>query len=1042
MKMKFVAFSFLVLVLFLGMSNVVQSSNFYPDTFIREEVNADYLPNGTLLSVSREGSVEVDTGGEVLKDVSLELDLGEGTNLEDVEAYRPAVSSPVDDTTPLYVETDDPDNRLSYEIDPDRTPEISVEVDYENSEGGEDIHTGENLFDFDVIIESDEYLEDAELVFQVPTSTGPMGQDSFDLKNHVCTGDYNYCRRVNKEGHDHYYERVEWSGDLYERDHVMISFQGKTEPGTTFNPDIPLDMDMGEYVASHRDGTFTGTTFEDRYSKASARNGIDMTQRGDEWRIEGFLTNRANNLVYSVDGWELYRIDDNTDDYGDYLNSSTVDENIGSGETIYTDPYFSYEEEKQYYFAEFDWKVQWGDSIYIGDTVSEVEMPLLYLIETDLYKDLDIRHNNVDERSLTVKDRLSNVGHREISADSAEIVSFIPNESLQGHSTSWNIDDVSVEYVNDTGRYDITNDTELSVNEPSQAEGYVKAEMESLNETVDYFDSNDDIFLEYVVTSSSVEEDREYSFRSESTTWSESGTPDTQEVSQNINISGVDEPEPDPPTPTPTEPPRLDLENIESTVSVVTGNLVEVKRSDMIRDTGDVGAREIDLGVLLPGEGELEIPSIEVHYLREGEWNELHPVDYSVEEVGERTIDGETLRLYEIDIMDDREQGLVLDDGEMVNLTYNARLDFGRNDVVTRVSYYDYHEDSFLNDDITTPVRVGWEADPMDVHRDRWVQDEANVGDPVRWTRNITVNNPNDEPMSRTLEVDLPEETFYAYLGDEKLDIKETARRSFVTWEVDMGALERETFTFEAYTSPVVFEEEQIEILNYNETSVDFLFNKTFRNTGPNSYEDVRHVVDIPPESILEVAEEGGKIDYSEVNGATELNLGSFDPEGVKSVTTKYRELPPVLVVSPDSYNYTYRDGSEITILAVGEEGHLGGHLEVFVTGPQPSNRETYSEIITMDRETKEAVSVVDLSDFPDGEYNVKVSFRRNFRTILTEETSFHVDGRAEVFSISAWMILVLLFVILGLILHRVYRRKDQYERRIEQLRRKAEEKF
>lgn len=1038
MKPKVTVLAF-IFTLFLFVSPVLALS--YPEAYIEEKVDAEFYANGSIISERRSGSVKVLTE-DILQDVTLELSSTDGTDLGSPQAYRPALSCPGGDPTALYLNTTESDKAVDYEIDPSYTPRIEVEVEYENDDGGVEIHSGENNFIFHVNIEASEDLEGAELRFTVPQDTGDSGEDSFNLKDQSCTGNYDYCRRINRDG-DGYYESIEWKGDLQEGDSVNVTFKGVTEPGVNFDPGSPVDMDMGDYEVYYEgDSTFTDTVFERRSSKASARNGIDMTERDDGWKVKGFLMNRAQTLEYSVDGWELYRVGNK----GEPLNNSTEDKNIGPGETVYTDPYYSPETEKQYYFSTFDWGVRWGDSVYRGTVSSEIEMPLLFVMESDLQKDLTIQKNDLDGRRIEVRDKLKNLGQEGTKVDRTEMFSIVPGESSGGKSTLWIIEDVSLLYRNYTdgegSSYDVTNRTNITVKDPtSNSDGYVEVDMDTLNETVGYFEPNEELILEYTVKSNRKKESLNYTFSGNSTAWTTSGTPETQISRKNITIQGVEEPEDDTGGGGGFAPPKnMDLENIETTASVVTGNLIKIRRSDRVVDTGDRGMRNIDLGVLLPNKGELEKPSVEINYFKDGNWTELQAEDYVIEKVDDRTVDGQGFGFYRVKVLKGGEQGLVLENGDIINMTYDARLSFGSNDVVTRISYYDYYEDSFVDDDKTVPIRVGWEADPMDVAKDRWNQDEAIVDEPVRWTREITINNPNNDPMKRTLQVYLPDETFSCYVEDEELEIEERGRK-FVNWEVEMAPLERNTFVFESYTPSVVLDSEDVSILQSNETSVEFMLNRTYRNYASHLYENVNDIINVPPESIRTSEVEGRETGYSEVNGSTKLSLHNFNPEETKTGKTVYRELAPVLVVRPDSYNYSYGENSEIKVLVVGREGNRGGHVELTVTESNRSGREVYSEVISLNNNTEFSRNV-DLTGFPEGEYTIRAFFRRNFNTILVEESTFHVEGRGELFAVEGWYLAVFLLVAASAISFRVYRKKERYEEKMKDLRKKVRKKL
>ncbi len=1032
-------FVFAISILVLGTSTV--QARDLPETYITEEITSSWLPNGTLLREDGEGSVKVLTE-DIIQEVVLELDGKDKTNLDSTEAYKPSVASPDMQSTEIYVNTTDSDTDLKYKLnleDFDEVPRINLTADYRNIDGGKDLHSSNNTFQFNVTLTSSTRMDGSELIFRAPRKTGPDEEDSFDFHDVTCTEGSCETSDVTGSGFD---EVVRWKGDLEPGESVNVSFFGDTELGTNFHETSPaIDMGQGSYRAFHRqDDTHTGIAFWTRHGKGNVRTGLHLSDvRDGKWVVQGFMKNRADTLNFTVDSWGIYR----TEDDEPLLNQTYPDsKKLKPSESIHTERYETHKADEEKYYVLFDWEIEWGDYSYKGDTESALTMPELHMVKSDIEDvDLTLLENNEDERRVKARKDVVNMADEEINITEARLKSWIPNSSYEKNPVRWSIDeeDVSLKYDDGETQLEVVEGVNISVQDSrSGGDGFVILDLNITESNIEDFGTGDELVMEYITESGSESEDRVYNFSWESALVSESGTPDVQRETENITISGVDEPDPSAP---PRIPERIDIERLESRASVITGNRVNVVRSDRVIDTGDRGLREVGFEFLLPEGTEMELPSLEITHKNE-EWKEIKPENYVIEDHGNSTVGGDVYRLYEVEIEDEGDHGLVLEDGDIINVTYDTVLDFGKNEIVTRLSGYDYYRDRFIKDDAKTSVRVGWELEDLEVDKGSWKQRKAVVEESVGWERPITVNNPNDRPITKTITVGLPRQAFSPSLDGQRLDIRGRKGAEFVSIDLEVAPLQRKVMELVSYTPAVVVKEEEMEILESNETQVKFLSESLIKNPSPHRYREVHSLVDIGRQQIEWAEVDGEDMDYFEKNDKTMVGPMIFHSDQEKSLRLAYTELPPVLVLSTDAFNYTDPSEINVSILAVTGQGYDGGIIELLVYGPEPGGRNVHSELITVTGGSLETERNLDLSGMPTGNYTIEATLRRGFKDIASDKTNIWIQGERAILMLESWYILAILIILVILIVPRLYRRKDLYQRRMEEVRKKMKEKF
>lgn len=1048
MNLKFIGI--LAILLFIPISVLAD-----PASYIEEEVKADFLQNGSLNGeVDRKGYVKVSVGNskDILQQLELTLSSTSSTNLESRKVYRATAASPTgNDKTALYLNTTNSSEALYYIItDSSKTPLINVSLEYKNEDGGKDIHEGENEFEFEVTLTSSSNLSDSAYYFQIRKDTY-SGNDAMNLFNPVATH-YKDIGRIDTDG-DGIYDRIYWKGDLEKNENLTIVFKGKVEPGVNFDKDY-MFLDLGgESKASYtKNFTFTGITFTDRFSKGPIRQGIDLDKpTGSNWRVRGFIKNMASGLTYRVNGWKIYRIGVSSP-----LASSDSSFSLDPGEISYTQRYDTGLTEKKYYSSSYDWEVKWGGSSYTGVTESKVGLPTLYAIDSYASKSATIDQNTEEGRTLTIRDTVKHTGHSNLEVDKIELRSIIPHLSLEGSETSWSVSNVKVIYRNDSTKYNITNSSEISTKDSNQNEdGYVNVSInsEDINGTMQ---QNDDVVLEYEISSPRKTEAQMYNFTLYTTLTTQSGTPSTQFANKTLEIAGIpiEKKKKVPPEKVAVPVVEKDSGALKETSrsSIIAGNLGEIDVTYKAFDTGEKGFRNIKMMTLLPKRGEMDVrrTSLELYRYENRTWRDLKlNKDYKIIDKGRVLIGKKEYYQYLIDFIGKGEiykEKLNLHDKDKIRINYKVKLPFGENEIITKLSGYNYYKDKIISEEVHSVVRVGVKVSKLEVKEGKWKQGKAIVGKPVMWLKKIKVKNPNNTTVEESISTRVFKDTISVYLI-EKNGTKTKTSLDFspkvnINWVVRIGAQEEKVYYVQAFTPPVIETKRKVSKLSVNQSWVSFLLNSTVRNFAKERYENLTYLLPYSKDQILD---SNNVKNILKKENKTLLLLGKIIPNESVQFSIVYKEKPPILIVNLGKFNYTQKEYMNITTMVIPSQKEVGGYIEMEAIGPGKTLESKYGDIRKVEGikgSVNEFNNSIDLSQFPPGKYELQVNFKKNFVPILSKEKEFYVAGKAiEIFRIDYRIILALLLIAIGVMSQRIYLKKERFKEELKKLKKKIEKR-
>ncbi|HDI02507.1 MAG TPA: hypothetical protein ENF95_00030, partial [Candidatus Aenigmarchaeota archaeon] len=667
-----------------------------PESFIDEEISAEFHANGTLKSQpQRIGYVSVSVGNafDVLQYVEVNLSGNSGTNLytipgsTDVRAYRATVASPSgNDKVRLYLNTTSGDKVLYYTLDDDVGPLINLSLTYENEDGGKEIHHGKNVFNFTVNIVSSSSLSSVTFLFEGERNTYNLN-DALNIINY--TSSSGSISEVNRDG-DGFTEGIQWSGALIGNQSVWINFEAEITPGINFDNSSFTYLNLaGESYANYSQSqTFTGITFKNRFSRGPVRQGIELVKKPKSWVVRGFIQNKARGLNYSVTKWAIYEVGNDTP-----VASSSTSQVLAPEEVFYTP---SCETKNNSYFSSyFEWNVVWGSSHYSGETKSSIELPSLYLIDSYPEKIVSIVKNDESGRIIAVNDSVTHIGANEVNVTLVEINSTIPHASQGGRTTSWSISDVRV-YVRSGGNEtEVTPNSTISVKNPtSTSDGFVNVLINSTNLGKE-IRAGDEIVLSYRLSGPSEDSAEKYTFSSLTLLLTKSGTPEMKSVKKTVTLPGIKPP---------TAPSGgvggggaddvwIITEYSES--YIILGNLARIKTIYKVYDTDGKGLREVKASVFIPYDGELVKERLSVEVFKNEEWKRMvENKDYRISDAGSVVIGDKKYRQYNIEF-----NNLTLFNQEKLKIAYNTHLPYGLNDVVTKVSGYNYYRDKIISEE-------------------------------------------------------------------------------------------------------------------------------------------------------------------------------------------------------------------------------------------------------------------------------------------------------------------------------------------------------
>ncbi len=1040
---------------------LLPASHAAPSSHITEEIVAGYYCNGSLRGVpSATGYVEVDVQDQtdVLQSVSLELSSTSGTNLGSSAARKNVAASPYPgDKTRMFLNTSGDPQDISYAItDYGSVPLIELKLDYVNSMGGSDLHSGgTNTFSFNLSLNST--ADASGVVMNLRFARDTLGSsDSFELRDaHSDQG----SAQVMDSDWDGTYDMVRWQGSLSAGVPVLVSFQGETIPGANFDEGLMMvDLDSGvqSTAASSMDHTLTGITFTDRSSRGPVRQGIEMVHQ-NVWLVRGFMKNVAYSLDYIVHGWDIYRIGS-----GVPLISSSQEEYLDPGDHIYTDWYDTGQSSKQdYYSSAFDWEVVWGTSQYSGLTESRIYLPVLYEMDSFTDKTVLLGSNSQSGRTVSVTDTIRHLGHLSLGVNGVGIISRLPGSSLTGAGTSWNPSNVRIVYSNATGQYDITSQANITTQGATPgSDGFVMVNITGLSSVLGHgMEQNDDIILSYDVSGPACQTTQQYSFSVQGTLITESGTPDTAEANQTLQISGVYVPSAPgaPGGPAYVAPqPFASIEKESSDFRFITSEYVEINVTGTVVDTGEKGIKDVKSMVYIPLGGSLDTDEVTLRIYRSstGRWEEWErDVDFILESRRTTTIGETGYREYLIEKKGTGvpyEETLDLYDGDRIGIGFRAKIPVGTSYILTRIFGYNYYEDKLIFEDVYTPLRREGVVSRLEIMEEEWVQESILVGSPVIWRKEIVVYNPNNFTVEELVSTEIFKDVISAYLvgyGDgtperTRLKLKSGDGDAYTEWIAEMDGFETRIYAIEITTPPVLETKEILDVLESNETMVRFFLNITMVNFALEDYRNVSLKLSISPDKITSVRDEkGDMVWFTDTGEGIEINLEQFPSQSTRMIYITYEEKPPVMVTTLESLKYRCPDSVTGRVFIVPGESGKGAYLEMEIMGPEPSLRTVHADIVSLGELTEfqeERVPIsFSASSLGSGRYVIYTKFKKDFGTILYHQRDFVIDcPEREIISISWLVFLAIAIAIIAFLVFRIYRKKT-YRREIRELKKR-----
>lgn len=1034
-----------------------------PYPYITESVQANYHPNGTLQSgVTRTGMVEVRLPNtkDVLQYIRLDLSKTQGTNLLSPVAYKDVAASPnPGDRTRMYVNTTANARDISYAItNTSATPVIRISFTYSNEEGGEEIIAGgDNVFNFTVTMNSSIPVTGVSLYFQTAKNTYGMNDATSFYSTWASGGS---IHRQDSDG-DVMYDRIYWTGALSPGSNVVLRFKGNITPGYNFNENfmyIDLDGPERTYAVYTSTSTFTGITFADRFSRSAVRQGIEMIT-ANRWIVRGFLTNVAEKLDYVIHEWRIYPLGGSTS-----LLNETHEYYISPGQTHSTGWYDTGVDEEDdkigYYSAYYDWEVVWGTSYYQGISRADTYLPNLYEIDAWASKSALLESAGISGTVIGVTDRVRHLGHASLECDRVEINSVIPMNSSTGVSTPWVPSGISVRYVSGGTEYDITSGASvISLPASAVSDGYVNVVIGNLTSLVgNPLGQNEDIVVSYILSGPARTTSNVYNLTQHSTLYTLSGTPITRSDNDSVTVPAFVPPgeEPEPGGGGPGGGGGVAANHAEiikeySRLELHADNLAGVSVRDRIFDDGDKGVRDIKAGIYIPKGGALDKASLEIS-LYDSSSNSLREwrrgIDYTLSEGEETLVDGREYIEYNImPVTGAGLGGLTLYNGDEIEISYNTTIPIGTNFILTRVYGYNWYEDKYMFEDSYEPVRREGYLEDLLVEEGKWVMSKPIIGAPVIWTKRFSVYNPNNVSVSESFSADVFPDTMGINLidgsgnGKTGLELKR-AGATYTSWIMDVCAGCSRDYVLEVSTPPVMETSRYVDVISSNESVIRFTVNITIKNFAEEEYRNVSYIFHTEPRKIISITDGPEKYPYAWYGeGSSEIFVGDMSPWQEKVFLITFEETPPILLTAMNAINYGCSDRANITIIVIPSEEESNSYIEVEVGGPGPEYRTVHAELIEVGAveqwgEIRLPVTLR-ISELPSGKYFVYSRFKRDFETILSDQTEFSVDcPEREMMSVSWLFFLVAAIVIVAYLVIRSARRR-KHETTVEDLKKK-----
>jgi hypothetical protein len=1042
-----------------------------PTTYIRERSEAFYYTNGSPVNApAGTGYIEVDSGStqDVLLYVRAELSGTENTSLVSNVAYRNAAGSrTVGETTRLYVNTTDSASDLQYRINQSVLKIIRLKMDYRNLDGGRDLHAnGSNIMEFNVTMSSNATLGPTRLVFQAARNTYGVNDAMNIFYSEPAADPF-----IDTDS-DGFYDRLEWLVSISQDVNYTIRFLCNMTPDVNFGTNymyIDPDSINGVNATFATSQLMSGLTAPNMFSRGPVRQGMEMVNRSGRWFVRGFIMNTANDLSYALINWSLYDITTpGGKDRSDSVLANTESISMPPGDVQYTGFWnTSGSKQEVYYSAAFEWHVQWGDVGFFQESRSSMDLPYIYAIDVWPDKAAAINSSSGGLVSVRITDRATHMGHSSMGAERAEIRSFIPYQDVNGSFTnSWFPSNITVYYTNNSGEYNITQGAQITAMGSGPGNGYVLVEFSNLSSVLGRpMGQNEEIKVSYSLTGSMDAYARTYRFSVDTTLYTESGTPVTRTAEYNLTVPGTGLPPVIPPGVIPpggagmpvivAEEYYASIVKEESDIFFVSDDFVAINVTYGIFDSGTRGVKDVKIAVYIPAGGEMDEADLvlSIYHKESGTWENMkNKADFTVKRRMAVKIGNKEYVEYIIEKKVDESgiygKTLDLKNGDKIKVGYKTKIPPGSNYILTRAFGYNYYRNMIMFEDLYTPVRRDILIENFRTTEDEWRMKEAVVGYPVTWVKRFHIYNPNNMTVSQMTTTRVFPDTMSANIQEYRdsgvarkpLELK-SGNFTYVNWVAEVCGLCDVEYDIEASTPPVAKTEENMDVLETNETTVIFGMNITIRNMAVESYANVTLNIPINKSKIIYV---GDGLKLTENGNGVSMTIPGMTRGETRQIFLKYREIPPIMVTSLNALEYSCADQANITVFVIPAETHYNSYLEFEMIGPYPSLKTSYADIIGIG-ETKKFSEVripitVKIFDMPTGKYMTYTKFRDGFTTILRDQREFTVECEKPASWALSWVIIAIgCSGIISFLLVRVYRKRN-YSREMDDIKRKLKD--
>lgn len=1037
----------------------------HPVPYLTERVNANYYLNGTPVgNVTGYGYVEVyvDNRQDVLQYIRINLSSTSDTNILSNQVYRNVAGSPnAGDRTRMYINTTEGESEIRYDINQSIIKVLKMRVDHRNADGGKDLHAnGSNIIEFNITLSSDHSMSGVNFVFQAARNTLGSNDAMNIFSSYSPWGFHNV---LDGDG-DGFYDRIIWSLNINPGINYTLQFFGNITPDVNYDNDFmytdPDNIDGFRGSCSSQGSTMTGISITDRFSRGPIRQGVEMIN-ATTWKVRGFITNIAQGLSYIVNGWKLYRIGDPNPVSWDYMTQI-----ISPGQTYTTDLFdTSSGDMGVYYSSNFEWELVWESPIEEQLSTSIIDFPYLYAIDVWPDKMAGIMTNVIGSVVLRQNDTAKHIGHGSIPAYNATIYSLVPHQSIGGNTNPWSIGSVRVYYINNSGRYDITSSATVTRVNPTQSQdGYLRADLHAIDSIIGRpLGQNEDIMITYDLSGSSSAQTHTYNFVTYTTLFSRTGTPVTRSAEYNLTVPASGEapaPGEEPPSGAPSIPeipPEEYFAGIikeDSSVRFVTDDYVDINVTYSIIDSGTRGISDIKLAVYIPSDGYLEESELVLYVYDRGEneWLSYRKgVDFDLIRRGLTVIGKNEYIEYLIEKragVGIYEETLDLEEGDRIKIGYKTRVPYGTSYILTRAFGYNHYSNAIIFEDYYTPVRRDVLLDRLEIGEGEWRVKKSVAGNPVVWIKEYEIFNPNNVTVSQVMITDVFPDTLSGNLveyNDSEVDRKGLELRkensTYLNWIVQLCGLCRKTYEIEITTPPVLKVNENLDVLEINESTIIFDLNTTLRNFALEDYTDV--IVPFPVNN-TKIIYIGGGLNYSTHEGGLSVLIPEIASDEMFNVFFRYMERPPILVTSLNALEYRCAEEANVTLFVIPSENHMDSYIEFEVIGPYPYLKTPYADYIKIgkiDRLTEVRVPItLDVQKMPSGKYMTYAKFREGFYTLLSDKKEFKISCEENIFVSINWIIiLAICMAIIGYLVFRIYRKKS-YKKEISDLKGKLKE--